>query len=176
MVVRFELQMLAELGFGLDLAQCAATGATRRLDLCVAEIGPRGVARGRRALGRQDAAAAGLPARRRRRRPQGRDLADGFALTGFFLTRHVLEPRGLMLADERALFHRRAGARAAERGVAHDTEKPARLVGWHRCSEMIRPSKRANRPGSQPDRLELAFRPSSRYETRRQTRSQCQRG
>ena len=33
-----------------------------------------------------------------------RDLADGFALTGFFLTRHVLEPRGLMLADERAHF------------------------------------------------------------------------
>ena len=26
------------------------------------------------------------------------------ALTGYFLTRHVLEPRGLMLADERAYF------------------------------------------------------------------------
>ena len=36
--------------------------------------------------------------------PQTRDLADGFALTGFFLTRHVLEPRGLELADERAHF------------------------------------------------------------------------
>jgi DNA repair protein RecO (recombination protein O) len=34
----------------------------------------------------------------------GRDLADGFALTGFFLSRHVLEPRGLALADERAHF------------------------------------------------------------------------
>ena len=32
------------------------------------------------------------------------DLADGFALTGFFLTRHVLEPRGLALAGERAHF------------------------------------------------------------------------
>ena len=40
----------------------------------------------------------------RRAAPQGRDLADGFALTGFFLTRHVLEPRGLALADERAHF------------------------------------------------------------------------
>jgi len=36
--------------------------------------------------------------------PAGRDLADGFALTGFFLERHVLEPRGLALTDERAHF------------------------------------------------------------------------
>src|SRR5471032_128746 len=28
LVVRFELQLLTELGFGLDLSQCAATGAT----------------------------------------------------------------------------------------------------------------------------------------------------
>ena len=34
--------------------------------------------------------------------PAGRDLADGFAVTGFFLSRHVLEPRGLTLGDERA--------------------------------------------------------------------------
>jgi DNA repair protein RecO (recombination protein O) len=33
--------------------------------------------------------------------PSGRDLADGFALTGFFLARHVLEPRGMTLTDER---------------------------------------------------------------------------
>jgi DNA repair protein RecO (recombination protein O) len=36
--------------------------------------------------------------------PGGRDLADGFALTGFFLARHVMEPRGLTLGDERAHF------------------------------------------------------------------------
>ena len=36
--------------------------------------------------------------------PAGHDLADGFALTGFFLARHVLEPRGLALGDERAHF------------------------------------------------------------------------
>ena len=33
-----------------------------------------------------------------------RGLADGFALTGFFLERYVLEPRGLLLGDERAHF------------------------------------------------------------------------
>ena len=103
MVVRFELQLLSELGFGLDLEQCASTGA--RADLIyVSPKSGRAVSRdGRRAVGRQDAAAAGLPAR-----PQaqsaGRDLADGFALTGFFLARHVLEPRGLALSDERAHF------------------------------------------------------------------------
>ena len=31
-------------------------------------------------------------------------IADGFALTGFFLARHVLEPRGLSLAEARASF------------------------------------------------------------------------
>jgi DNA repair protein RecO (recombination protein O) len=34
----------------------------------------------------------------------GRDLTDGFTLTGYFLTRHALEPRGLELGDERAHF------------------------------------------------------------------------
>jgi len=33
-----------------------------------------------------------------------RDLADGFTLTGFFLARHVLEPRGLALSEERECF------------------------------------------------------------------------
>ena len=50
LVARFELQMLAEFGFGLDLDQCAATGATAELDLRVAEIGPRGFARRGRAV------------------------------------------------------------------------------------------------------------------------------
>lgn len=103
MVVRFELQLLAELGFGLDLAQCAATGASEELDY----VSPKS--------GRAVSRAAGTPyadkmlrlpafLRDAQAQPQTRDLADGFALTGFFLTRHVLEPRGLTLADERAYF------------------------------------------------------------------------
>jgi DNA repair protein RecO (recombination protein O) len=36
--------------------------------------------------------------------PLGGDLDDGFKLTGFFLARHVLEPRGMQLADERMHF------------------------------------------------------------------------
>ena len=103
MVVRFELQLLSELGFGLDLEQCASTGT--RADLIY--VSPKS--------GRAVSRAAGepwadkmlrLPAflRERDANPAGRDLDDGFALTGFFLARHVLEPRGLALSDERAHF------------------------------------------------------------------------
>jgi DNA repair protein RecO (recombination protein O) len=103
MVVRFELQLLSELGFGLDLEQCASTGT--RADLIY--VSPKS--------GRAVSREAGepwadkmlrLPAflRERDAAPAGRDLDDGFALTGFFLARHVLEPRGLALSDERAHF------------------------------------------------------------------------
>ncbi|HEY4142950.1 MAG TPA: DNA repair protein RecO [Pseudolabrys sp.] len=103
MVARFELQMLTELGFGLDLEQCVSTGATDDLIY----VSPRS--------GRAVSRTAGEPwadrmlrlpdfLRDDEREPSGRDLADGFALTGFFLARHVLEPRGQTLTDERAHF------------------------------------------------------------------------
>jgi DNA repair protein RecO (recombination protein O) len=103
MVVRFELQLLAELGFGLDLAQCAATGSG--VDLIY--VSPKS--------GRAVSREAGEPwANKMLRLPAflreqeaiavGGDVCDGFALTGYFLSRHVLEPRGLALAVERAHF------------------------------------------------------------------------
>jgi DNA repair protein RecO (recombination protein O) len=103
MVVRFELRLLSELGFGLDLEQCAATGASGDL----AYVSPKS--------GRAVSRTAGEPwadkmlrlpefLRRHDAIPSGHDLADGFALTGYFLTRHVLEARGLSLGDERAHF------------------------------------------------------------------------
>jgi DNA repair protein RecO (recombination protein O) len=36
--------------------------------------------------------------------PSPADLSDGFAMTGFFLSRHVFEPRGLPLPDARQSF------------------------------------------------------------------------
>jgi len=36
--------------------------------------------------------------------PQSGDLNDAFAMTGFFLERHVFEPRGLPVHDARARF------------------------------------------------------------------------
>jgi DNA repair protein RecO (recombination protein O) len=103
MVVRFELQVLSELGFGLDLAACAATGTTDELVYVSPKSG--------RAVSRD----AGAPYADRMLRlpaflsdageqPAAEALADGFALTGFFLERYVLEPRGLPLGDERAHF------------------------------------------------------------------------
>jgi DNA repair protein RecO (recombination protein O) len=104
-VVRFELQMLAELGFGLDLDSCAATGTTVEL----AYVSPKS--------GRAVSRDAGQPWQDKLLRlpaflgeaepsaaPSADDLADGFAVTGFFLLRHVLEPRGQTLPDARAGF------------------------------------------------------------------------
>src|SRR5471032_339773 len=101
-VVRFELQMLTELGFGLDLAACAATGLATELEYVSPKSG--------RAVSRN----AGEPWRDRLLRlpaflsgDEGsslEDIADGFALTGFFLARHVLEPRGLTFGEAREGF------------------------------------------------------------------------
>jgi DNA repair protein RecO (recombination protein O) len=104
-MARFELQMLSELGFGLDLESCAATGSTAELVYVSPKTG--------RAVSRD----AGLPWRDKLLRlpaflgepepveePSAGDLADAFALTGFFLSRHVLEPRGLTLPDARGSF------------------------------------------------------------------------
>jgi DNA repair protein RecO (recombination protein O) len=93
-----------ELGFGLDLATCAASGQDHDL----AYVSPRSG----RAVSRQ----AGEPWKDRllvlpaflgegvTEDPTPQEVDDGFALTGFFLVRHVLEPRGLALADARANF------------------------------------------------------------------------
>jgi len=104
LVARFELQMLSELGFGLDLEQCAATGVTSDL----VYVSPKS--------GRAVSRAAGEPWRERMLSlpaflraegagvPDSDALAQAFALTGFFLARHVLEPRGLAMHDARANF------------------------------------------------------------------------
>jgi DNA repair protein RecO (recombination protein O) len=103
MVARFELQLLAELGFGLDLAQCAATGTSEEL-IYVSPKSARAVSRAAGAPYADKMLRLPVFLREAEAVPAGRDLTDGFALTGFFLTRHVLEPRGLSLADARAHF------------------------------------------------------------------------
>jgi DNA repair protein RecO (recombination protein O) len=106
-MVRFELDLLAELGFGLDLDSCAATG--RHDDLIY--VSPKS--------GRAVSRAAGAPwhdkllrlpaflarARHEAEAPPSRDdVADGFALTGFFLARDVLGPRDLEWPPSRDRF------------------------------------------------------------------------
>jgi DNA repair protein RecO (recombination protein O) len=92
--VRFELDLLVDLGFGLDLARCAATGAVEGL----AYVSPRtgravsaaaGAAYGDRLLPLPPfllAGAAPAPARP--------DILAGLRLTGFFLERDVFAQRG----------------------------------------------------------------------------------
>ncbi len=103
-VARFELRMLAELGFGLDLASCAASGSETDL-IYVSPKSGRAVSREAGEPWRDKllplpaflvAASVSVPSQQ--------DLADGFVLTGFFLLRHVLEPRELGLSDARTSF------------------------------------------------------------------------
>ena len=61
-LVRYELLMLAELGFGLDLERCAVIGRRRRSDRGQPSLGPGGQRRRGRALSGQ--ASASAPVRR----------------------------------------------------------------------------------------------------------------
>jgi len=103
MIARFELDFLAELGFGLDLSSCAATGATDDL-IYVSPKSGRAVSRraGEAYRDRLMRLPAFLHGDAEPATPG--DLADAFALTGFFLDRHAFAPRGLALPEARAHF------------------------------------------------------------------------
>jgi DNA repair protein RecO (recombination protein O) len=106
LLIRFELALLEELGFGLDLGECAATGATTDLVYVSPKTG--------RAVSRQ----AGAPYAPRllalppfltlnpvaAALPLANEVEAGFALSRYFLGRHVWEPRGLRPPDARAGF------------------------------------------------------------------------
>ena len=104
LIVRFELRMLEELGFGLDLERCVATGTNDDL----AYVSPKS--------GRAVSRSAGDPYRDRMLRlpafllaapgvrPDVDDLLAAFRLSGFFLARHVYEPRGIEPPDVRERF------------------------------------------------------------------------
>jgi DNA repair protein RecO (recombination protein O) len=102
LVVRWELALLEELGYGLDLASCAATGKTTGL----AYVSPKS--------GRAVSAEAGAPYRDRllalpsflraeaAREVTGQDVEAGFTLTGHFLEARVLRPRETDLPEARS--------------------------------------------------------------------------
>ncbi|MEX4007521.1 DNA repair protein RecO [Neoaquamicrobium sediminum] len=104
LVVRFELLILDELGFGLDLARCAATGGSDDLVYVSPKTG-RAVSRTAGAPWADRLLA--LPAFLRRGSGLRADLAameDAFRLTGFFFARNVYEPRGLEEPEARLGF------------------------------------------------------------------------
>ncbi len=101
LLVRWELGLLEELGFGLDLSQCAATGARDDL-VYVSPKSSRAVsgAAGEPYADRLLALPGflrGLPATE----PSAEDVLAGFALTGYFLNRHVFDPRGVTQPEAR---------------------------------------------------------------------------
>lgn len=100
LLVRWELLLLQELGFGLDLSECAATGG----DSDLVYVSPRsGRAVSREAGQPYDAKLLKLPAFLRDDDAASgeSDLLSGFALTGYFLERDVLAPHGLAMPETR---------------------------------------------------------------------------
>ena len=116
--VRYELGLLAELGFGLDLHQCVATGVTENL----AFVSPRSA----RAVSRE----AAEPYKNRLLPLPGfllpdwkfeyttQDILDGLILTGYFLEATIYTPNNRSLPAARD--------RLASR-LAQSTKKPVTL-------------------------------------------------
>ncbi|WP_298982488.1 DNA repair protein RecO [uncultured Roseibium sp.] len=97
LLIRFELELLRDLGIGLDLTSCAANGSQEDL----VYVSPKSA----RAVSRQ----AGLPyhdkllplpsflldgQRQKGSELTWNDVTEGFELTGFFLNRHLTERNG----------------------------------------------------------------------------------
>jgi DNA repair protein RecO (recombination protein O) len=101
LMVRWEMALLDELGFGLDLSSCAATGGNDSL----VYVSPKS--------GRAVSASAGEPYKDRMLAlpaflTQGRqaavtraDMLAGLALTGHFLESRVLQPRDMTMPEPR---------------------------------------------------------------------------
>lgn len=102
--VKWELGLIQDLGFGLDLASCAATGVTDDLT----HVSPR--------TGRAVSREAAAPYADRLLRlppfllgtqagtPDGQGVLDGLALTGHFLSQSVLAPHRREVPGARGIF------------------------------------------------------------------------
>ncbi len=100
-LARYELLLLAELGFGLDLETCVVTGSTGAL----AFVSPKsGSAVSAEAAAGYEERLMRLPAflRGADAAPSLSDVLDGLAITGHFLDRDLLEGRARDLLDTRA--------------------------------------------------------------------------
>ncbi|MDB5586727.1 MAG: repair protein RecO [Devosia sp.] len=105
LMVRLEMAMLVELGFGLDLNECASTGAKDDL-VYVSPKSGRAVSRiagepwRDRLLPLPDFLTADDP-----EAPVERDsVLAGFRLTGYFLERDLFAARGVPMPDSRAAY------------------------------------------------------------------------
>jgi DNA repair protein RecO (recombination protein O) len=99
LLVRWEMGLLDELGFGLDFSKCASTGVTDDL----VYVSPKS--------GKAVSRAAGLPYAQRLFELPGflrgdgalnqLDIRNGLRLTGYFIERHILGPRQVVMPHER---------------------------------------------------------------------------
>ncbi|HYM30162.1 MAG TPA: DNA repair protein RecO [Candidatus Cybelea sp.] len=114
--VRWEVGLLSELGFGLDLSACAVTGETSGLT----HVSPK--------TGRAVSSGAAAPyAEKLFRLPPFlaggevgdplADIADGLALTGFFLDRYAFAPHRRSIPAARARLVERFTRRTTTSGV-----------------------------------------------------------
>jgi len=102
-IARFELALLEELGYGLDLSVCAATGARDELHYVSPKTG-RAVSRAG-AVGYEDRLLPLAPFMTGGPSNGGpEELRDAFRLTGHFLSRRVYGPRGLREPTARTEF------------------------------------------------------------------------
>ena len=112
-LVRYELLLLAELGFGLDLERCAVTGSNDGL-VAVSRRSGRAVSAAE-AEPYQDKLLPLPPFLRNGGRASWMEIAQGLDLTGHFLLRDVLTDRAQPVAEARARLVerlRRAGGLA----------------------------------------------------------------
>lgn len=97
MLVRWEMALLDDLGFGLDLTACASTGSTDEL-IYVSPKSGRAVSK---TAGQPYAAKLlALPAFLATQSPDNKppeqsDIVDAFRLTDYFFQRHIWGPRGI---------------------------------------------------------------------------------
>ncbi|APZ98130.1 DNA repair protein RecO [Sphingopyxis sp. QXT-31] len=111
-LARYELLLLAELGFGLDLDECVATGSRDHL----AFVSPKsGGAVSVAAAGGYEARLLRLPTFLRGAGPAATmgDVLDGLAITGHFLDRDLLEGRNRELLEVRSRLIDRLGRAVA---------------------------------------------------------------
>ncbi|MBO0663219.1 DNA repair protein RecO [Jiella sp. MQZ9-1] len=100
LMLRFEIALLEELGFGLDLSQCAATGQSHDLVYVSPKTG--------RAVSREAGAPwhdklLKLPAFlvEAEGEESAAEIAAAFQMTGYFLARNVFDPRGIKEPESR---------------------------------------------------------------------------
>jgi DNA repair protein RecO (recombination protein O) len=101
LIVHFELQLLADLGFGLELDRCAVTGTRTGLIYVSPKSGRAVSGEAGEAWKDQLLRLPAFLSGQGDDDPSMQDLDDAFRLTGYFLTQRVLEPRGVAFVGAR---------------------------------------------------------------------------